>query len=43
MEIYYGEQLISSFARYLGIGGEIGIFVDRGSAVFRNIRVRELE
>lgn len=43
LEIYYNERLLSAFARYRGIGGGIGLFADRGSATFRNIRVRELE
>ena len=43
LEIYCNERLLSAFARYRGIGGGLGLFADRGSATFRNIRVRELE
>lgn len=42
VEIYYNERLIIAFARYRGVGGELGLFVDRGKATFRKLRIREL-
>ena len=41
-EIYLDERLLTSFARYRGLGGGLGLFVDRGTAVFRYCRIREL-
>lgn len=41
-EIYLDERLLTSFARYRGLGGGLGLFVDRGAALFRDCRVREL-
>ncbi len=42
LEIYLNERLMTSFARYRGVGGGIGLFVDRGCAIFHRCRVREL-
>ncbi len=41
-EIYLDDRLLTSFARYRGLGGGLGLFVDRGTALFRNCRIREL-
>ena len=41
-EIYLDDRLLTSFARYRGLGGGLGLFVDRGVALFRNCRIREL-
>ncbi|MFA5206436.1 MAG: hypothetical protein WC708_18720 [Lentisphaeria bacterium] len=42
LEVYVDDVLVMAFARYRGIGGEVGLFVDRGAAVFENVRLREL-
>jgi hypothetical protein len=42
IEIYIQDELRLAFSRYRGIGGEVGLFVDRGTAVFSDIRLREL-
>lgn len=41
-EIYLDDRLLTSFARYRGLGGGLGLFVDRGTAIFRYCRIREL-
>jgi beta-fructofuranosidase len=42
MEIYVDDALRLAFSWYAGIGGDVGLFVDRGRASFENIRFREL-
>ena len=42
IEIYVRDELCLAFSRYRGIGGEVGLFVDRGAATFSDIRLREL-
>ena len=42
IEIYVNDVLCLAFSRYCGIGGEVGLFIDRGEAMFRNVRLREL-
>ena len=42
VEVYLDDELKLAFSRYLGIGGHIGLFVDRAKARFENIRFRVL-
>lgn len=42
VEIYINDVLHLAFCRYRGLGGRLGLFVDRGRARFRNIRLRKL-
>jgi len=42
VELYVNDGLRLAFCRYRGIGGKVGLFVDRGSATFQNIRLRSL-
>jgi len=42
LEVYVDDELKLAFNRYLNIGGELGLFVDRGDAQFSDIRVRAL-
>ena len=42
VEIYVNDELLLTFARYRGIGGGVGLFVDRGLAHFCDIRLRSL-
>ncbi len=42
LEVYVDDILKLAFSRYRGIGGDLGLFVESGSAVFRNLRLREL-
>ena len=41
-EVYIDDILLMCFARYRNLGAGLGLFVDRGCAVFDSIRVREL-
>ena len=43
LEVYVDDILKLAFSRYRGIGGDLGLFVESGSAVFRNLRLRELD
>ncbi len=42
LEIYLDEVLLLTFARYRRPGDGVGLFVDRGAALFRRIRMRQL-
>lgn len=42
LEVYVDDELRLTFSRYRGIGGEVGLFVDRARAHFSDIRLREL-
>jgi len=42
VEVYLDDELKLAFSRYRGIGGHIGLFVDRAQARFENIRFRVL-
>lgn len=42
IEIYVDDVLKLAFSRYRGIGGEMGLFVDRGRAMFTECRIRSL-
>ena len=42
IEVFVEDELRLAIARYRGIGGEVGLFVDRGRATFADIRLREL-
>lgn len=42
VEVYMDDSLRLAFTRYTGIGGDIGLYVDRGHAMFRRFRVRQL-
>jgi hypothetical protein len=42
IEVYVEDELRLALARYRGLGGEVGLFVDRGRASFAGIRLREL-
>lgn len=42
IEVYLNDELRLAFSRYRGIGGEVGLWIDRGRARFRNIRMREI-
>lgn len=43
IELYVNDDLRVAFSRYRGLGGEVGLWLDRGHAQFRNIRMRELQ
>lgn len=43
VEVYVDHILKLAFSRYRGLGGEMGLFVDRGSAFFSEVSVRTLE
>jgi hypothetical protein len=43
VEVYLNDKLKLAFSRYRGIGGHIGLFVDRAKAVFENVRFRTLD
>ncbi len=42
LELYLDEVLRLAFSRYRGLGGEVGLFIDRGRARFDAVRLREL-
>ncbi len=42
VEIYINDELRLAFSRYRGIGGHVGLFVDRATAAFQNIRLRAM-
>lgn len=42
VEVYLNEELVLAFARYHGLGGEVGLFVDRGQASFAHLHLRRL-
>ncbi len=42
VEVYLDDSLRLTFTRYTGIGGDVGLFVDRGHAVFRRFRILKL-
>lgn len=42
VEIYVDNALKLTFNRYKGVGGGVGLFVDRGTVIFYNVRLREL-
>ena len=42
VEIYVNDDLRLAFSRYRGIGGKVGLFVDRATATFRDVRLRTL-
>jgi hypothetical protein len=42
IEVYVDDELRLAFSRYRGIGGDVGLFVDRGRVHFSDIRLREL-
>lgn len=42
VEVYVNDDLRLAFSRYRGIGGQVGLFVDRGRARFEGIRLRTL-
>jgi len=42
IEVYLDEELYLAFPRYRGIGGKVGLFVDRGTARFSGLRMRSL-
>ena len=42
LEVYVDDVLKIAFSRYRGIGGKLGLFVDRGKAVFTEVRVSSL-
>jgi len=43
IECYVDDVMVLSFCRYRGIGGDMGLFVESGHAVFRNLRLRQLD
>lgn len=43
LEVYLNDELRLAFSRYRGIGGEVGLWIDRGRTAFRNVRFRELQ
>ncbi|HEY3378489.1 MAG TPA: hypothetical protein VGL77_13440, partial [Armatimonadota bacterium] len=42
IEIYLNDELRLAFSRYAGLGGRVGLFIDRGHATFSDIRLRTL-
>jgi hypothetical protein len=42
LEVYLNDELRLAFSRYHGLGGEVGLFVDRATAHFEGVRLREL-
>jgi hypothetical protein len=42
-ELYVDDALKLAFPRYAGIDGGVGLFVDRGKAIFQNVRLRALD
>ncbi len=42
IEIYVNDDLRLAFSRYRGIGGRVGLFVDRAHAAFAGLRLRKL-
>ena len=42
LEVYLNDDLRLAFPTYRNIGGEVGLFVDRASASFSNLRLRTL-
>ena len=42
VEIYVNDDLRLAFSRYRGIGGKVGLFVDRAAATFRDVRLARL-
>ncbi len=42
LEVYLHDELRLAFGRYRGLGGEVGLFVDRATAHFSDLRLREL-
>ncbi len=43
IEVYVDDDLRLTFSRYRGIGGQVGLFVDRGRATFTDLRFRTLQ
>lgn len=42
VEVFVNDELRLAFSRYRGIGGKVGLFVDRARAEFQDIRLRAL-
>jgi len=43
VEVYVDDDLRLAFSRYCGLGGTVGLFVDRGDARFSGLRLRILD
>ena len=43
IEVYVDDDLRLAFSRYRGLGGQVGLFVDRGRASFTDLRFRTLD